>query len=37
MRKPDNVVWKLVHCPIQPGDPLPAERKAVLVWCDRGL
>lgn len=26
--------WNRVHFPIQPDDPLPPERKVVLVWCD---
>lgn len=27
-----NIEWRTVHCPIHPDDPLPPERKVVLVW-----
>ena len=26
--------WLSVSCPVAPGDPLPRERKPVLVWCE---
>lgn len=28
-------VWNLVSYPIEPGDPLPPERKVVLVWLKK--
>lgn len=33
--KNKDIAWNLVSYPIDPGDPLPPERKVVLVWLKK--